>query len=181
MKTKFWPRPSEKPILKRVKRLLDNYKAADRKRGHATWKSGYVPLFYKMRPFAEPSCRYCATTETLGLDRIDNSLGHTEENTLLACKRCNVMRSDKFTVEQMEKIGRTIATFDDRDFSFRLFGRVCRWIDPIIATSDPALIQSVLTEIENGQFPFEPFTANDVRTVRDYCGKALAELKTPTP
>jgi len=41
-------------------------------------------------------CSYCDETDIrwLGLDRVDNSLGHTQHNVVPACERCNYIRRD---------------------------------------------------------------------------------------
>ena len=40
-------------------------------------------------------CQYCGERELLiGLDRIDNSVGHTKANVIAACSRCNWFRRD---------------------------------------------------------------------------------------
>ena len=40
-------------------------------------------------------CSYCGETNVLmTLDRIDNSLGHSKENVVPACMRCNYLRKD---------------------------------------------------------------------------------------
>jgi hypothetical protein len=55
-------------------------------------------------------CVYCGTTtENRGLDRIDNDLPHTKGNVQTACGDCNIMRGNRFTVEEMKLIGRTVA------------------------------------------------------------------------
>ena len=53
-------------------------------------------------------CHYCGL-EAGGLDRLDNSLGHTDENCVSCCSLCNFTRADRFTVEEMKLIGRVIA------------------------------------------------------------------------
>jgi len=52
-------------------------------------------------------CNYCGFPST-GLDRIDNSKGHTEDNCIPCCWECNTARMDNFTHEEMLKIGKTI-------------------------------------------------------------------------
>lgn len=60
--------------------------------------------------FIEQPCVYCGTTTVnRGLDRIDNSKPHVKGNVQTACKDCNIMRGDRFTVEEMMLIGRTVA------------------------------------------------------------------------
>lgn len=60
--------------------------------------------------FIVQPCVYCGTTsENRGLDRIDNSKPHIRGNVQTACGGCNVMRGDRFTVEEMMEIGKTIA------------------------------------------------------------------------
>ena len=55
-------------------------------------------------------CVYCGTTtKNRGLDRIDNSLPHIKGNVQTACTDCNVMRGDRFTVQEMKLIGKTVA------------------------------------------------------------------------
>lgn len=40
-------------------------------------------------------CSYCGESEMrIGLDRIDNSKGHTKDNVVAACIRCNYLRRD---------------------------------------------------------------------------------------
>jgi hypothetical protein len=52
-------------------------------------------------------CMYCGSPAT-GLDRKNNSVGHTKENCVPACKECNVARMDNFSHEEMIHIGETI-------------------------------------------------------------------------
>lgn len=55
-------------------------------------------------------CVYCGTTAAnRGLDRIDNSLPHIKGNVQTACGECNVMRGDRFTVDEMKLIGAVVA------------------------------------------------------------------------
>lgn len=46
------------------------------------------------------SCIYCAGTlpeQGVGLDRIDNALGYTFDNSVPCCTLCNLARGDRFT------------------------------------------------------------------------------------
>jgi hypothetical protein len=55
---------------------------------------------------ATQSCYYClcAITNTTGcgLDRIDNNRGYHLDNVLPCCRKCNVVRSNILTVEEMK-------------------------------------------------------------------------------
>lgn len=44
----------------------------------------------------------------LGLERIDNSLGHTPENCVPACSRHNRLRGDTFTMDEVKVILRAV-------------------------------------------------------------------------
>ena len=57
------------------------------------------------------TCHYCGSTKDVGLDRKDNSLGHSSDNTVWACSLCNMTRGNRFSVEQMEQIGQVIRSF----------------------------------------------------------------------
>lgn len=57
-------------------------------------------------------CTYCGYPST-GLDRIDNSLGHTEENCLPCCRDCNTAKMNNFTTEEMMIIGKAIKQVKD--------------------------------------------------------------------
>ena len=60
--------------------------------------------------FIQAPCVYCGTTEVnRGLDRIDNNLPHVRGNVQTACTDCNLMRGDRFTVEEMLLLGKTVA------------------------------------------------------------------------
>lgn len=54
-------------------------------------------------------CEHCGTTESnRGLDRIDNSLPHIKGNVVAACAPCNFARGDRFTFDEMKRIGAVI-------------------------------------------------------------------------
>lgn len=60
--------------------------------------------------FITQPCVYCGTvTDNRGLDRIDNSLPHIKGNVQTACTGCNIMRGDRFTVEEMMLIGKIVS------------------------------------------------------------------------
>lgn len=61
-------------------------------------------------------CHYCGKItmgiETaIGLDRIDNNYGYEYMNVLPCCKTCNMIRSDKLTVEEMEVAMHAVLNF----------------------------------------------------------------------
>ena len=57
-------------------------------------------------------CVYCDSNINLGLDRIDNNKGHSKDNVLVCCLRCNTLRSNKFTVNEMKQIGQVLKKID---------------------------------------------------------------------
>jgi len=57
------------------------------------------------------NCYYCESDKELGLDRINNQKGHTRKNTVVCCNLCNMTRGNRFTKEQMKKIGKVIKSF----------------------------------------------------------------------
>ena len=50
-------------------------------------------------------CIYCNTNKPTGADRIDNSKGHTKDNVIPCCHNCNIIRGNRFTVDEMKLIG----------------------------------------------------------------------------
>ena len=50
----------------------------------------------------------CGDTNRIGLDRIDNSKGHTKDNTVPCCYECNCARNNNFSFEGMKILGKTI-------------------------------------------------------------------------
>ena len=70
-------------------------------------------------------CEYCGKTDwiELGCDRIDNSKPHTKDNVICACGRCNVMRGDWFSVDEMKEIGETIKRIEKRNTVYKVAKR----------------------------------------------------------
>lgn len=64
----------------------------------------------------DKGCIYCGETDwrKLGCDRIDNKKGHTKDNVVPCCTRCNKLRSNKFTVDEMKEIGAVIKKIENR-------------------------------------------------------------------
>jgi len=59
-------------------------------------------------------CLYCGVTDRIGIDRIDNSKGHSADNALPCCGMCNAVRNSTFTVDEMKVLGAAIARIRDR-------------------------------------------------------------------
>lgn len=75
------------------------YRAEDFRKG---LKFGLTKDYLKSCLSSE--CTYCNFAAT-GLDRLDNSLGHTNENCIPCCVQCNHARNNYFTYEETLKIG----------------------------------------------------------------------------
>lgn len=44
------------------------------------------------KDIVEKPCRYCGDSQKIGVDRINNTLGYTKENTSPCCSTCNYMK-----------------------------------------------------------------------------------------
>lgn len=53
-------------------------------------------------------CIYCGHDENIGLDRVDNSKGHTLDNVVTCCYLCNMTRNNYYTFEEFKLIGSAI-------------------------------------------------------------------------
>lgn len=80
-------RRSPSPATRARHIIIDSTKA-DRRKGRETVLTEAFVVDQITKP-----CHYCADTEAqMTLDRIDNALGHTEDNVVPSCFRCNVAR-----------------------------------------------------------------------------------------
>lgn len=61
-------------------------------------------------------CIYCGESDwrKLGCDRMNNERPHTKDNVVPCCKRCNTLKSNKFTVDEMKEIGAVIKRIENR-------------------------------------------------------------------
>jgi len=63
----------------------------------------------EMAELISQPCVHCGTTDiNRGLDRIDNKLPHIKGNVAPSCAPCNFARGDRFTFEEMKRIGSLI-------------------------------------------------------------------------
>ena len=68
-------------------------------------------------------CHYCGgevkwakttsskATSAYNLDRTDNSKGYVKGNLVVCCKRCNFLKSDKFSYDEFVEIGKQLRLF----------------------------------------------------------------------
>jgi hypothetical protein len=67
--------------------LFSSYKKEDRKKNR---EFNLTKEFIK--DTISKGCQYCEATKQVGLDRIDNTIGHIVNNVIPCCRRCNVIR-----------------------------------------------------------------------------------------
>lgn len=94
-------RKAKNKLSKKAK-LYKSYKKTDKKKG----RDFNLTLSFIEESLNKP-CVYCGFPAT-GLDRLNNAIGHIEENCVPCCVECNVGRMDNFTHEEMKIIGQAI-------------------------------------------------------------------------
>lgn len=108
-------RKKQSEELKRAKNLVSDYKWHDMKTYGFEEEVDFDGQWIVDNIFNE-GCIYCGETDwkKLGCDRIDNLKGHTKDNVVPCCTRCNRLRSNKFTVDEMKEIGAVIKKIENR-------------------------------------------------------------------
>ena len=116
--------PLKSLLTKEIERKISGYKAQDLKKEiyEAALLITLADTLEKLLP-TRLRCYYCKTVMVLlyknvreptqwTLDRIDNSKGHSKENTVVACLKCNLQRRvipiDKFTFTKHLKINKIL-------------------------------------------------------------------------
>lgn len=94
-----------KTKIGRAKALAHSYRKMDRIKNvesDITWE-------FIMNNILDKECFYCKSEEdSLGCDRLDNSIGHTMDNVVPCCRICNTTRFSQFTPAEMKCIGEVI-------------------------------------------------------------------------
>ena len=99
----------DNPYKHRIKRMCGAYKLRDKQKGLVSDISTEFMLEFCKQP-----CFYCGDTNNIGLDRIDNTKGHTKDNVVPCCYTCNTARMNNFTHEEMIILGKTIKRIKKR-------------------------------------------------------------------
>lgn len=85
--------------------LFHNYLDRDAERGFNT-KINIDSNWIENNILNGQICFYCGESDwrKLGVDRIDNTKGHTPDNCVCACEKCNKKRQNKYTVEEFVEL-----------------------------------------------------------------------------
>lgn len=94
----------------KVSKMLSQYRLKDKKKGLVC----DIDNKWLYDTISNGKCFYCGDTKRLGLDRIDNTKGHTKDNVVVCCYECNVARADNFTHEEMLILGNAIRTIKNK-------------------------------------------------------------------
>jgi hypothetical protein len=97
---------SPKRIRTKASKMVSSYKNKDKKRNLKT----DITSDWVIENILSKECSYCGTKEGIGCDRKKNHEGHTKENCIPCCFRCNTIRGNFFDVEEMKKIGEFLKT-----------------------------------------------------------------------
>lgn len=98
-----YQREHRKKSVGRATSLLAGYRRNDIKRGVICSLTREQVEEIIVKP-----CTYCDSMDTIGVDRIDNDLGHTLENCQPCCQLCNFTKSNQFTHSEMLLLGEVI-------------------------------------------------------------------------
>lgn len=101
---------SEQGRKDKISKMLSAYRTKDKKRNRIF---SLTRSYFEQNIINKP-CVYCGSTENVGCDRIDNSLGHTNSNVVPACYTCNTVRNNHFSVGEMQAIGKVISEINSR-------------------------------------------------------------------
>ncbi len=95
-------------LRSKASKMISQYKMKDRKRGFEP--DARLTIEWFIENIFKSYCVYCSTKNKLGADRIENNLPHSLCNIVPCCYRCNTMRQNHFTFDEMIKIGNFIKT-----------------------------------------------------------------------
>jgi hypothetical protein len=96
-------------IRDKLSKMMSSYRNKDIKKG-----LGFDLDLQFLIDMTRKECVYCGKTEKVGLDRIDNSIGHLKDNCVPCCIRCNTTRNDNYSFEEMKILGETIKLIDQK-------------------------------------------------------------------
>ncbi len=98
------------PELANLRGLMDRYKGNARRNGHGRKEHSFKLTEEQFKKLTKKDCYYCRTSPSQiykgnkgrnngyyiynGIDRIDNNLGYTIENTVTCCIKCNKAKSN---------------------------------------------------------------------------------------
>jgi len=88
-------------IYTKASKMVSAYRCRDKKKG----VSCDITPHWFIENILKKECSYCGDIHNVGCDRLDNSKGHIMSNVVPCCYRCNVIRSDFFTFDEMKLIG----------------------------------------------------------------------------
>ena len=114
----------DKIIIKSLKQKLNSYKTQDKRKDRYDNETfiKYNELLEKLIE-SEMKCKYCESITLImyankreskqwTLDRIDNSIGHSNLNTIISCLKCNLQRrcqnKDNFLFTKQLKIEKSL-------------------------------------------------------------------------
>jgi hypothetical protein len=86
----------------KASKMLAQYRLKDRKMNRTECD---LTIEEFIEDFLKNQCVYCGTKDFIGADRVNNNLSHVRENLVPCCYRCNTVRQNHFTYEEMLKIG----------------------------------------------------------------------------
>lgn len=120
----------KKKVLKSLDEHLANkiesYRQQDIKKGklkfdedRQMWSHDIIDFQQLIHKLKKPICHYCEIEVIINsdicydsrgftLDRLNNDMPHTDENTVVCCYRCNIARGADHTPEQFKKIRNSV-------------------------------------------------------------------------
>lgn len=96
-------------VRAKLSKMISSYKNKDLKRG----RSFDIDRKFLLE-ITKKECVYCGSKHKIGVDRINNNIGHIKTNCIPCCERCNTTRNNNFSVEEMKLIGEVIKFIDKK-------------------------------------------------------------------
>lgn len=98
---------SKQSIRNKVSKMISAYKCKDKRKN---FECDIDREF--MENIITSQCVYCGSFDNVGCDRINNNKGHTKDNVVPCCYRCNVTRGNQYTFWEMLLLGKAIRNID---------------------------------------------------------------------